>query len=122
MQLTNKYDGWDDPRSHLAKWNKVYEEVPKPEWVHLFCHTLDVIPMNWYTKTELFHGTSEWDNLDEGFLLTFTFEDCWCDTVDDVLQAVKVSIFLNTPEANGSASVGMGNPAKLRIGVLQCKY
>ena len=26
MQLIDKYDGWDDPRAHLVKWTKVYEE------------------------------------------------------------------------------------------------
>ena len=49
--------------------------------------------MNWYTEMELHHGTSEWDILREGFLLTFTFEDHWWDTVDDALQAIKVAIF-----------------------------
>jgi len=83
--ITNKYDGRDDPCGHLTKWTKVYEEELQPEWVHLFYHTLDFIPMNWYTETELRHGTSEWDILHEGFLLTFTFEDHWWDTVDDVL-------------------------------------
>ena len=29
----------------------------------------------------------------EVFLLTFTFEDCWWDTVDDALQVLKVVIF-----------------------------
>jgi len=97
MWLTNKYDGRDDPRAHLAKWTKVYGEEPEPEWVHLFFHTLDIIPMNWYTKTELCHGMRKSDVLREGFLLTFTVEDhCW-DTVDDVLQVVKETIF-NVPQ------------------------
>jgi len=55
MHLEDKYDGRDDLCTHLAKWTKVYEEEPKPEWVHLFCHTLDVIPMNWYIVMELCH-------------------------------------------------------------------
>lgn len=93
MRLIEKYDGQDDPRAHLVKWTKVYGEEPQLEWVHLFCHTLDVIPMNWYTEIELCHGTSEWDILREGFLLTFTFEDCWWDIVDGALQAVKAPIF-----------------------------
>ena len=71
----------------------VYGEEPQPEWVHLFCHSLDVIPMNWYTEMELCHGTSEWDILHEGFLITFMFEDNWWDIVDDALQVVKVAIF-----------------------------
>ena len=49
--------------------------------------------MNWYIETELRHGTSEWDNLHEGFLLTFTFEDHWWDTINDALQSVKAAIF-----------------------------
>jgi len=49
--------------------------------------------MNWYTETELRHGIGEWEVLREGFLLTFTFEDCWSDTMDDALQAVKAAIF-----------------------------
>ena len=49
--------------------------------------------MNWYTETELRHGMSEWDIFREGFLLTFTFEDRWWDTVDNALQVVKAAIF-----------------------------
>ena len=49
--------------------------------------------MNWYTEMELCHDTREWDVLREGFILTFTFEDHWWDTVDDALQAVKAVIF-----------------------------
>ena len=26
--MTDKYDGRDDPRDHLAKWTKAYEEEP----------------------------------------------------------------------------------------------
>jgi len=61
--MIDKYDGSDDPRDHLAKWTKAYGVDPQPKWVHLFCHTLDVIPMNWYLEIELFHGTEEWDIL-----------------------------------------------------------
>lgn len=35
----------------------------------------------------------EWDVLREGFLLTFTFEDRWLDTVDKTLLAIKAAIF-----------------------------
>jgi len=76
-----------------VKWTKVYGEEPHPEWVHLFGHTLDIIPMNWHTEIELHHGMSEWDILHEEFILTFMFEDHWWDTVDDVLQEIKATIF-----------------------------
>jgi len=71
--ITEKYDRRDDPCMHLTRWIKDYGEEPQPEWVHLFYHTLDVIPRNWYTKVELLHDTCEWDILREGFLLTFLF-------------------------------------------------
>lgn len=46
LRIANKYDGRDEPRTHIAKWTKAYGEEPQPKWVHLFYHTLDVIPMN----------------------------------------------------------------------------
>ena len=48
--------------------------------------------MNWYIETELRHGTSEWDILREGFMMTFSFEDGF-DSIDEVLQEVKAAIF-----------------------------
>jgi len=60
--LTEKYDGRNDPHDHLAKWTKVYGTEPQPEWVHLFYHTLDIIPRigNWKQSfaTALWSGTS----------------------------------------------------------------
>jgi len=73
--MTNKYDGKDDPHAHLAKWAKTYEAKLQPERVHLFCHTLDVISMNWYLEIELLHGICEWDILCKGSIMTFSFED-----------------------------------------------
>jgi len=79
--------------NHLAKWTKVYGAKPQPEWVHLLCHTLDVIPMNWYLEMELRHGTEEWEVLKQGFLMTFTFVDGF-ECIDEALQEVKASIFI----------------------------
>jgi len=42
-----QYDEKDDPCAHLEKWAQAYGVKPQLEWVHLFYHTLDVIPMNW---------------------------------------------------------------------------
>lgn len=47
----------------------------QPKRAHLFYHTLDIIPMNWYLEMELCHGTIEWDILREGFLMTLNFEE-----------------------------------------------
>lgn len=77
---------------HLAKSTQAYGEKPQPEWVHLFYHTLDVIPMNWYIETKLLHGIGDWDILREGFMMTFSFEDGF-DNIDEALQEVKATIF-----------------------------
>jgi len=90
--MTNKYDGQDDPLMHLANWDQAYGEKPQPKWVHLLCHTLDVVSINWYVETELCHGIGEWDILREGFIMTFSFEDGF-DYIDEALQEVKATIF-----------------------------
>lgn len=74
---------------HLAKWTDVYGVKPQPKWVHLFYHTLDFIPMNWYLETKLHHGTKEWDVLHQGFFMMFKSDDGF-ESIDDVLQEVKV--------------------------------
>ena len=96
MQLTDKNNGQDDPCMHLAKWMQAYGEKTQLEWVHHFCHTLDVITMNCYTKIELRHEKSEWDILHKGFLMTFSFEDGF-DNIDEALQEVKV-VILRIPQ------------------------
>jgi len=92
VHLTKKYDGRNDLLDHLLKWTKVYGMEWQPEWVHIFCHTLDIVPMNWYLQIELFHVTAEWDNLREGFLMTFSFEDEF-KSINEALQEVKATIF-----------------------------
>ena len=76
----------------MAKWAKAYGAKPQPEWVHLFCHTLDVIPMNWNLEIELHHATGEWDILRKGFIMTLSFEDGF-DCINEALQEVKAAIF-----------------------------
>ena len=93
LHLREKYDGRDDSGIHLTRWTKAYREEPQPERVHLFYHTLDVIPRKWYTEEELWHDTGEWDILREEFLSTFLFEDQWMDPMDEALQVVEAAIF-----------------------------
>lgn len=85
-------DERNDPRDHLAKWAKACGMEPQLEWVHFFFHTLEIIPMNWYLERELRHGTTKWDILREGFLMTFYFEDGF-KRIDEALQEVKLVIF-----------------------------
>jgi len=92
MQLIDMYDEQNDPCAHLAKWTQAYGEKPQPEWVHLFCHTLDVIPRNWYVEIDIRHGTGEWDILREGFMMKFSFEGGF-DSIEEALKEVKAAIF-----------------------------
>jgi len=48
--------------------------------------------MNCYLETELHHGTEEWDILNEGFIMKFSFKYGF-DYIDEALQEVKVVIF-----------------------------
>jgi len=66
-------------------------EEPQSEWVHIFCHTLDTIPMNLYLEIELRDENTEWDVLKESFLLTFNFEDGF-ECIDKSLQEIKAVI------------------------------
>ena len=77
---------------HLAKWAQAYGEKPQLEWVHLFYHTLDIVPMNRYVETKICHGKCEWYILHEGFIMTFIFEDRF-DYIEEALQEVKAAIF-----------------------------
>ena len=47
------YSGEEDLRRHLAKWNQVWGVEPRPEWVHMFIHTLGKVPTGWYLETNL---------------------------------------------------------------------
>lgn len=51
--MTKKYTGKEDPHENLAHWTRAWGEEPQPEWVHIFCHTLDTILMKWYLEKEL---------------------------------------------------------------------
>ena len=92
VRLIEKYDGRSDSHDHLEKCTDAYGVESQPKWVHLFCHTLDIILMNWYLETKLRHGTEEWDILRQGFIMTFNFEDGF-DYIDTALQEVKAAVF-----------------------------
>ena len=92
VRLIEKYNGRNDLHDHLAKETEVYGVKPQPKWFHLFCHTLDVIPMNWCLEKELRHGIEEWDILHRGFLMTFSFEDGFL-SINEALHEIKTSIF-----------------------------
>ena len=55
-----KYTGESDPMSHIKICEQNWLDIPEDEWVHLFIHTLDTIPRNWYTEIKLCRGTITW--------------------------------------------------------------
>jgi len=73
--FSKKYTGKDDSQEHMAQRTMAWGEVPQPERVHIFIHSLDVIPTNWYLETKLGHEIVDWDEMKASFLLTFIFED-----------------------------------------------
>jgi len=84
-RMTETYNGRANLCDHLVKWTKAYGTESHLEWVHIFFHNLDTIPVNWNLEMKLHHGIAEWDILKEGLLLTFIFEDNF-ESIDEVLQ------------------------------------
>ena len=91
-RLQQKYTGESDPRSHINICEHNWLDIPEDEWVHLFIHTLDTVPRNWYTNTELRRGTITWPVVIDSFLLTFTFEYEY-PSIDQALDIIKNKIF-----------------------------
>ena len=87
-----KYTGQSDPKSHIQTCEQNWSDIPEDEWVHRFIHTLDTIPRNWYTETELRKGTTTWPLMIDNFLLTFAFESEY-PSVYQALQVIKSKIF-----------------------------
>jgi hypothetical protein len=75
-------------QSVLAQWRS----VPKQEWTHLFVHTLDTIPKNWYIELEVHKETRDWEELTKNFKVTFSFENN-NPLIDSALQVIKNNIF-----------------------------
>ena len=63
------YDGVSGPAIRACE--EAWKDRSKDEWVHLFVHTLDSNPRQWYMETELRRGTENWYTLRENLYLTF---------------------------------------------------
>ena len=72
---TRKYDGWNDPSSHLMECQTLWASRPKDEWMHSFFHTLDEMPSSWYRSAELRREITTWEELTVLFVHTFSFAD-----------------------------------------------
>src|SRR5277367_1396628 len=87
-----KYTGDSDPKSHIQRCEQNWLDIPRDEWVHLFIHTLDTVPRNWYTETKLCRGTITWPHMIDSFILTFSFESDF-PSIDHALQIIRTKIF-----------------------------
>jgi hypothetical protein len=67
-----KYQGQEAPAEHLVKCKTLWKMTPLEEWPHHFIHTLEGIPVNWYTDQELRKGTTTWRTLCSLILLVIT--------------------------------------------------
>ena len=90
--VQQKYTGENDPRAHIQTCEQNWSDILEDEWVHIFIHTLDTIPRNWYTETELRKGTTTWPLMTDSFLLTFAFESEH-PSVAQALDVIKTKIF-----------------------------
>ena len=73
-----------------------WSDIPEDEWVHLFIHTLDIVPRNRYTETELRRGTITWPLMIESFQLTFSFESEH-PSIDQGLNCIRNKTFGQSP-------------------------
>ena len=94
--VPQKYTGETDPSTHIQACERSWLDVPEEEWVHQFIHTLDTVPRNWYTETELRKGTTTWSLMINSFLLTFAFESEH-PSVAQALDIIKIKIFRTVP-------------------------
>ena len=94
--MNYRYDGQTNPRIHVESCGKAWQHRDVDEWVHLFIHTLDTIPKNWYTEIELRRGTETWSTMIDGFQLAFGFEFEYLD-IDDALEVIRMQLFDDFP-------------------------
>jgi hypothetical protein len=64
--------------------------------VHNFINTLDTMPINWYLQEELCLATSDWYNMTQNFVATFSFESQY-PSVDQAIQVVIHKLFEEAP-------------------------
>lgn len=73
--LSIHFQGMEDAKAHLTLcepwWTK--QQVPSKQWVHIFVHTLDIIPRIWYIQQDTRHETIIWERVSQDFIHTFTF-------------------------------------------------
>ena len=94
--MNYKYDGKTDPRIQIEACIDAWQNKSVDEWVQFFVHTLDTIPKNWYTETEVRKGSENWSLMIDGFNLTFEFDSEYPE-IDDDLEVIRMKIFEDGP-------------------------
>jgi hypothetical protein len=89
--ILQKHIGLILPTDHLTQCTTTWSLVPKHEWTHLFVHTLDTIPKNWYIELEVCRGITDWEELTCNFKVTFSFEND-APLVDTTMKMIKNKI------------------------------
>jgi hypothetical protein len=85
--IAQNYIGDSDPMDHVEHFRDRWNLMPKEEWIHKLIHTLDTISKHWYLELEMHRETTNWDELNQRFKVTFTFEHEYPST-DAELKAI----------------------------------
>ena len=70
-----RYDGRDDPASHLNECHRLWTLQSIDEWVHAFVHTLEEMPRSWYVAAKLCKTITTREELSVCFVQMFSFQD-----------------------------------------------
>ena len=84
---TGRYEGKNNPCSHLRECQTLWELRPKDEWIHTFIHLLDEMPRSWYISAEVRREITTWEELIICFAHTFGFANTNVE-VNNALQII----------------------------------
>jgi hypothetical protein len=87
-----KYDKIGKCREHMYRCIIQWRLVLPKECPYHFIHTLEGISRNWYTEMEQRKETTNWDDMQQKFLITFAFEHENLE-IDTTLKVVREIIF-----------------------------
>jgi hypothetical protein len=90
--IAQKYTWVSDPTNHAEQCKNIWSLISKKEWTHIFIHTLNTIPKNWYLELEMCRETTNLDQLIQRFKVKFNFEH-ESPFVDASLQVIRSNMF-----------------------------
>jgi hypothetical protein len=87
-----KCDGIGQPKEHIDRCMIQWILVPPEEWPHHFIHTLEGIPKNLYIEQEQRRETKNWEEIQQNFVVTFSFEH-EIPEINTTLKVVRDRLF-----------------------------